>query len=251
MVTSLSSSCGAAQLSMESLLESHGYQYLYWSILCYLTESCTPQDVSTLHLDVRNSPILCFEVAPSLKFGRCSTSGAAAASPILRVSPFASNPTHRMVAVEMSEDGERWFGRPLLLFVLSTYGGQRHELAYVQWLTPPLAGEERAKMPLPNKFPLHQWEKSLMGLPLPGRAHEPSHSFGVVDVSKILNVEPIVQIGLRQWRPTSRYLCAMERQGRSGASRGSNSAEVPPAGTGEPLFANNIHVWSCGTGDSR
>ena len=90
-----------------------------------------------------------------------------------------------------------------------------------------------------------------MGLSMPGRAHELSNSFGVVDVSKTLHVEPIVQIGVRQWRPTSAYVGAEKRGGRLRATRRSTSAEAPPAGVGEPLFANNNHVWSCGSGDSR
>ena len=138
-IVSLHSSCGVADEHTEMLLVSHGYRYLYWATLCYLTESSMPHDISTLRPSVRDTPIMCFEIAPSLKL-RPSGSREASASPILRVAPFSTRPTHQMVAVGTSDATERWFGRPVLLFVMTTHEGKRHELVYIQWLAPPLTG---------------------------------------------------------------------------------------------------------------
>jgi hypothetical protein len=53
----------------------------------------------------------------------------------------------------------------------------------------------------------------------------------------VKNWEPIVDIGLRQWRPTSTYL-QVKRKKPARSKR-----EQEPTGVGEPLLANNVHVW--------
>ena len=102
---------------------------------------------------------------------------------------------------------------------------------------------ERLKLPLPTNFPLHQWAKSRMGLPpVNGRAHQASDMYGVVDASKILNWEPIVNIGVRTWRPTSYYLGRPQHKSKRHRPK-------PPDGVGELLFANNVHAWSFGSAE--
>ena len=86
-----------------------------------------------------------------------------------------------------------------------------------------------------------------MGLkPLRGAAWYASDSFGVVDASKVLSWEPIVQIGLRTWKPTSMLLqVPIPRCPPGGARKRKRTREREPKGVGEALFANNVHVWTC------
>ena len=66
---------------------------------------------------------------------------------------------------------------------------------------------------VPSTFPLHQWAKTYMGMPpRNGRVHVESESYGVINVDKIVSWEPIVQIGLRTWKPTS-MLCRCQSRG--------------------------------------
>ena len=122
---------------------------------------------------------------------------------------------------------------------------------------------KRVKLPLPTTFPLHQWAKTYMGMPPAGYVHGhawyATESYGVVDAAKVMNWEPIVSIGLRGWRPTPEYLRASDLSGRGrgrgqgrgrGRVRSRRGRSAPkPEGVGEPLFANNVHVWSFGTSE--
>ena len=95
--------------------------------------------------------------------------------------------------------------------------------------------------------PLHQWAKTYMGMPPKnGRMHEESESYGVINVDKIVSWEPIVQIGLRTWKPTSKFLeVPIPRCPPGGARKRKRTREREPKGVGEALFANNVHVWTC------
>ena len=95
--------------------------------------------------------------------------------------------------------------------------------------------------------PLHQWAKTYMGLkPLHGRDWYASESYAVIDASKVLSWEPIVQIGIREWRPKSKFLGHVPARGGRNGKRKGRDREQPPKGVGEPLFANNVHAWSFG-----
>jgi hypothetical protein len=118
---------------------------------------------------------------------------------------------------------------------------------YCKWLDYALKGAERLQLPLPTTFPLHQWAKTYMGLkPLHGRDWYASESYAVIDASKVLSWEPIVQIGIREWRPKSKFLGHVPARGGRNGKRKGRDREQPPKGVGEPLFANNVHAWSFG-----
>ena len=238
-VTSLRSSCGAAQQSEAMLLDTQGYKHLFWAILNYLNES----GYAPAEEDGRGWPLTTLRVHSSILIAQTECPRTVAA-PKVTVDAFAEVPTHAFVRVNA---GERdWFGQPILAATVSTADGARYEVVYCKWLEHELTGVERLKLPLPTSFPMHQWAKTHMGLPPQnGRLHPASDSYGVVDASKILNWEPIVSIGVRTWRPTSDYLGGGPRGKRK---RGKDRrAEQEPAGVGEPLFANNIHAWSFGS----
>ena len=148
----------------------------------------------------------------------------------------------------------------MLFATVTTECGDDYEVVYCKWLDHALSGIERLTLPLSTTFPLHQWAVAYMGLKPPRGAWYASASFGIVDASKVLNWEPIVQIGLRSWRPTSAYTSRLgvgwwradapesERRAYAAAMRRcSGGSERKPAGVGQPLFANNVHVWSFGT----
>ena len=196
-------------------------------------------DLSEVQLeeDGRDWPLTTICVHASIAIGQTGCAKASAATKI-SLEPFTNVPTRAFVRVDAG-GGAVWFGQPLLFAKVTTVGGVQHEIAYCKWLDYKLTGIERLKMPLPTTFPLHQWEKTFMGLPpLGGHEHQESESYGVVDASKVLNWEPIVSIGLRTWRPTSEYLIQARARKRS------SPQEQAPRGVGEPLFANNVHVWS-------
>jgi hypothetical protein len=89
---------------------------------------------------------------------------------------------------------------------VTTGDGQEYDVVYCRWLDHKLTGAERLKLPLPTIFPLHQWAETYMGMgPEGSRAWYATDSFGVIDASKVLNLEPIVSIGVRDWRPLASY----------------------------------------------
>jgi hypothetical protein len=267
-VTSLLSSCGLAQQKEQMLLQEQGYAHLFWCLLNYLEDSLgVPVEENGRHW-----PLTTLCVHPSIAVGQTGCARASAAAKVT-VNAFGHVPTHAFVRVDAG-GGVVWFGQPILCATVSTVGGAKHEIVYCKWLDFALTGTERLKLPLPTTFPLHQWEKTYMGLPPPGgRAHQASVSFGVVDASKgarcarapphdvlrttyqhticcacvrraaVLNWEPIVSIGIRGWRPTSAYVSRPPAAGARKRSRRERE-EAPPSGVGEPLFANNVHAWS-------
>jgi len=244
-VTSLLSSCGLAQQNQEMLLEEQGYAHLFWAILNYLNDSADAQLVE----DGRDWPLLTLSVHSSIAIGQTGCPRAAAAHKI-SLEPFTNVPTRAFVRVDAG-DGVSWFGRPIFFGTVTTMAKEKYEVVYCKWLDFALSGTERLKLPLPVTFPLHQWAKTHMGLPpLGGHVQQASDSYGIVDASKVKNWEPIAPIGLRTWRPTSEYLQAGRARGgracggRARGGRGRNQREREPSGVGEPLFANNVHVWS-------
>jgi hypothetical protein len=243
-VISLQSSCGTAQKNMDMLLHEHGYEHLYWAILNYLAEEPNPTTATLRSLEPRDLPLLTMQIHSSMKVGQSGCTRAAAAT-VISSTPFSEMPTRAFIAAD-SEGGE-WFGWPLLLATLTTYSGQKQEVVFCKWLDHTITGHERLKLPLPTCFPMHQWQQTQMGLPpLNGRAHLPSETFGIIDVSKVLRWEPIVFIGNRTWRPTSSYVSSMQRGKRVKRAKQAVGMEEPPLGVGQPLFVNNVHVWSFG-----
>ena len=85
-------------------------------------------------------------------------------------------------------------------------------------------------------------------------AHLPTCPLVHLRTCQVLNWEPIVYIGLRTWRPTSTYTSEVQGNEQSAhpqkrareRTRDPPPLEQPPLGVGQPLFANNIHVWSFG-----
>ena len=251
-VVSLSSSCGVAQQCQHWLLETMGYRHLYWCIINFLSELN-----GELEQDGRDWPLTTLQLHPSIAVGQSGCPKAAAA-PRISMNPFSRVSTRPFARVDA--DGDDWFGQPLLGVTITTLDGTQYEGIYFKWLDHALTGPERLKLPLPTAFPLHQWAKTYMGLPpLGGHMHPASESFGLIDVSKVLNWEPIVSIGCRTWCPTSAYLEAgssvtsQKRKHRASKVKGvrintkqKGQAPALPAGVGEMLFANNVHVWSFG-----
>lgn len=252
-VTSLASSCGMAQQNQAMLLEEQGFQHLFWAILSYLSNGSA---IESLEQDGRHWPLSTLGVHPSIMIGQTGCPKASAAIKI-PLEPFTQNPTHAFVRVDAG-GGVEWFGRAVLGASVTTGCGDNYQLVYCKWLDYALTGIERLKLPLPTTFPLHQWAKTYMGLPpaghVRGHAWYATDSYGMVDAAKVMNWEPIVSIGLRVWRPTPTYRRALGPRGQGvdrgrGRGRGgSRYSEPEPEGVGEPLFANNVHVWSFGSG---
>jgi hypothetical protein len=243
-VTSLLSSCEAAQQNEATLLQN-GYKHLFWAIVNYLFPDVRPEP------DGRHWPRTTLRIHPSITIGQTGCLRAAAATKIA-LAPFAETPTHAFVRVAAGDC--EWYGWPILGATVTTNEGTEYQVVYCKWLDHALTGIERLKLPLPSTFPLHQWAKTHMGLPpRNGYAHQPSESYGCVDASKVLNWEPISSIGLRTYRPTSAYLGATSDTAelRSRGKRVKHRHEpAKPSGVGEALFANNVHVWSFGSSES-
>mmetsp|Transcript_6773 Transcript_6773/g.17558 ORF Transcript_6773/g.17558 Transcript_6773/m.17558 type:complete len:211 (+) Transcript_6773:3-635(+) len=210
--------------------------------MTYIAESSS---ISLSELEARNEPLTTLQLHPSIAIAQ-SGSPKAAAAKFVRLEPFSKEvATHAFIAADSGVG--IWYGQPIVGLTLTTLGGVRYEVLYVKWLDHELTGLERLKLPLPATFPMHQWAKSLMGLPpTNGWPHQETDCYALIDASKVLNWEPIVCIGLRSWRPTSTYVEARRQQGK----RRRKANEKPPPGVGEPLFVNNVHAWSFGDDQS-
>ena len=88
-VTSLLSSCGLAQQNQAMLLQSHGYQHLYWCISHFLGEPAAERD----------RPLTTLCVHPSIIIGRRECSKASAATKIA-LNPFTADPTCAFMRVD-------------------------------------------------------------------------------------------------------------------------------------------------------
>ena len=228
-----SESVGISASRAAVLLNDRGYQHLYWSILCYLNEIGSGTLGAKWQIEL--NPATNFDMTLSLfRSVRIGSSNSfrdtlkAEATPYVEVPPLSTEADAKCVAVVVDDIGTTWLMQPTLLFQMTTADGTCYNLVYGRWFDYALGGEERLQLPLPLSFPIHQWAEAKMGV----RAHTNSPSYSVVDVSRILHVEPIVPIGVAP--------AAGNQRKRKRRTEASPSKQLKH---GAPLFANNIHVW--------
>jgi hypothetical protein len=169
-----------------------GYEHLYWCILRHVAAAnVDPYDMSSLRtIAAADMPRHALKAYSGLSIGQPKGAIEASYSPLLKSEPFEM--AARFVAVRQA-DGTLWYGQPVLLFQVETLGKVVHDLAYIKWLSNPFQGSERDILPVPSDFLCMQWAVvDKMGLD--SKAWQPQ-SFGVVPITWIVHVAPIMQIG--------------------------------------------------------
>ena len=235
------------EVTLDVLLKERGFEHLYWCILCMLAprdtlhDSLYERDELMSCIPACNQPYLKLRLQHGISVGQTGDYLSAAA-PYVKVPPLER--CEAFVAF-VTEEGDLWYGLPMLAFQVVTLSGEHHDFIYVRYLSNSITGIERDLLPVPADFQAFQWDVcDQMGVGDPPKTKP--YGFGLVYVQNVVHVAPIVQIGTLP-SAIDQKLWSAEKKRRLAylRSQGRRTSAYWPWDTIRPgaLFILNYHAY--------